>query len=383
MVSVSRLLSLLRQNFDMDMAFIGKFEGGLRTTIFHEYHEGFGFSEGGSLCHPEDESYCKKIAEGELPSIIPDTSLNPITREMPVTKELSIGSYIGVPLYLSDGELYGTLCCMKKSSDNSLVGRDPSVIRFVADVIADRIEIYRNSQLHIKSINQRLNDIFDNQRLEMYFQPIWSLASESVAGYEALARFQTKPYRSPDVWFAEAKEVGKGETLELMAIQLAMDTFPRIPEDCFLSLNVSPELLLSCDITEYIKPENAHRVVLEITEHSQVLSYPEFRDAIQGLRKMGVRFAIDDAGSGYASLQHVIELDVDIIKLDLSLIRDIHVDIKKQALASALLSYAHRVGATVVAEGVETQEEFNVLLQLGVDKVQGYLIGKPGPSWQL
>ena len=89
---------------------------------------------------------------------------------------------------------------------------------------------------------------------------------------------------------------------------------------------------------------------MEVTEHSRILDYPEFRDAVQVIRKMGTRLAIDDAGSGYASLQHVIELDADIIKLDLNLIRNIHCDQKKQALAAALVSYAHRVKAQVVAK---------------------------------
>lgn len=376
-ISVSRLLSLLRQKFDMDVAFIGKFEGGLRTTIFVDYKEGCEFPEGEPLCHAENDTYCKKIAEGVLPPIIPDASINPITREMPVTEELSIGSYIGVPLYLSDGTLYGAMCCMKKCIDSSLNERDPSLLSFVADVIADRIEIYQDSQQQVDEIRRRLRDLIDKQQLEMYFQPIWSLESESTVGFEALARFQTEPYRSPDVWFAEANEIGESEALELMALQLAVDQLPNLPEHCFLSINVSPELLLSSNIEKHIRREDAHRIVLEITEHSKISSYLELRDTIHCLRKMGVRIAIDDAGSGYASFQHVVEMDADIIKLDLNLIRNIHVDMKKQALASALVSYARCVKAVVVAEGVETQEEFNMLRQLGVDKVQGYLIGKP------
>jgi len=378
-LSVSRLLSLLRQSFDMDVAFIGKFEGGLRTTVFVDSREGCGLPEGGGLCHPEDETYCKKIAEGTLPTIISDTSLNAVTREMPVTEELSIGSYVGVPLYLSDGKLYGAMCCMKECSDKSLDERDSSILNFVADVIADRIEAYRDSQHRHREIIQRITDLGDKNQLEMHFQPIWSLKTESIVGFEALARFQTEPYRSPDVWFAEADEVGQGETLELMAMQLAIDQLPQIPAECFLSINASPELLLSGKAERLIKRADAQRITLEITEHSKILSYPEFRDSVYRLRKMGVRLAIDDAGSGYASFQHVMELDADVIKLDLGLIRNIHTDIKKQALASALVSYARRVRATIVAEGVETQAECNMLRELNIDKIQGYLLGKPAP----
>ncbi|MCK2149188.1 sensor domain-containing phosphodiesterase [Marinobacter alexandrii] len=378
-VSVSRLLSLLRQSFDMDIAFIGKFENGSRTTVFVDGKEGVELPKTGSFCHADEDTYCKKIAEGELPAIISDTSRNPITRKMPITDELSIGSYIGVPLYLSGGELYGTLCCMKRSSDRSLEQRDPAILRFVASVIADRIEAYRNAQLRTKEIRQRLSDLLSKQQLEMYFQPIWSVASASIAGYEALARFKTEPYRTPDVWFGEAAEVGQREILESMAIKLALDQLSRLPEPCFLSVNASPELILSGEAERLINRFAAHRIILEITEHSRIVNYSELREAAHNLRQMGVRLAIDDAGAGYATFQHVLELDVDVIKLDLTLIRDIHIDEKKQALAAALVSYARRARAKVVAEGVETQEEFNMLRELNVDKIQGYLIGKPAP----
>lgn len=378
-ISVSRLLSLLRQSFDMDIAFIGKFEDGFRTAIFVDGKEGVGLPESGSFCHADEDTYCKKIAEGELPSIISDTSLNPITRNMPVTEELSIGSYIGVPLYLSDGKLYGTLCCMKSVSDRSLEQRDPAILRFAADVIVDRIEAYRNAQLRTQEIERRLSDLLSKQQLEMYFQPIWSVASDSIAGYEALARFRTEPYRTPDVWFSEAAEVGQREILESMAIKLALDQLPKLPEQCFLSVNASPELILSGEAERLINRLDAHRIIVEITEHSKIANYSELREATLRLRKIGVRLAIDDAGAGYATFQHVLELDADVIKLDLKLIRDIHIDEKKQALAAALVSYARRARAKVVAEGVETQEEFNMLKELNVDKVQGYLIGKPAP----
>lgn len=378
-LSVSRLLSMLRKYFDMETAFIGKFEGGYRTAIYVENAQGGGVPEEGTFCHPENETYCRKIADGELPSIISDTSRNPTTRAMPVTEELSIGSYVGVPLYLSNGELYGTLCCMKKTSDSALEQRDPSLLQFVAEVIADKIEDLEESQERFRQVNQRIADVVQNQKMQMHFQPIWSLRREIIAGYEALARFNTDPYRTPDVWFKEAAEVGQQEYLESLAISMALDQLEEIPDNGFLSLNASPALVLSGRVADLIDPAVAHRIVLEVTEHSKILSYRKFRNSLESLRNLGVRLAIDDAGAGYASFHHVLELDPDVIKLDLKLIRDIHKDRKKQALALALISYARRVGATVVAEGVETEEEFSTLLSLDVDKVQGYLIGKPAP----
>ena len=378
-VSVARLLALLRQSFDMDIAFIGKFENGCRTTIFIDGKDDARLPQTGSFCHAAEDTYCRKIAEGELPPIISDTSLNPITREMPVTEELSIGSYVGVPLFLSDGELYGTLCCMKSDSDRSLDDRDPAILGFVANVIADRIEAYRDSQLRTKTIKQRLKDVIAERRLTMFFQPIWSVASDSVSGYEALARFNTEPYRTPDLWFGDATEVGQRKELESMAMRLALDQLQAIPRSQFLSVNASPELILSGEAEKLVREFDASRIVLEVTEHARIDNYAELRSAVRRLKQLGIRLAIDDAGAGYATFQHVLELDADVIKLDLTLIRGIHQDTKKQALAAGLVSYARCAGAKVVAEGVETKEEFDMLRQLGVDKLQGYLIGKPAP----
>ncbi|WP_339783348.1 EAL domain-containing protein [uncultured Marinobacter sp.] len=377
-VSIAKLLGMLRHSFSMDMAFIGKFEHGTRTMVFVESDNNTVLpSENFCFSHPQSQTYCRKIADGELPSIIPDARSNAITRAMDVTNELSIGAYLGVPIYLSDGEIYGTLCCLKHSSDPSLETRDPSLLAFVADVIADRVEFHRHRQQHDNEIRARIEGLSSSEELTMHFQPIWSLTGAAICGYEALARFNTEPYRSPDIWFSEAEQVGLGDFLETLAIDLALTQLPKIPESCFLSINASPAAILSGAVGNLLNRKDAQRIVLEVTEHSQILDYPEFRDSVQSIRKMGARLAIDDAGSGYASLQHVLELDADVIKLDLNLIRNIHCNQKKQALAAALVSYAQRVRAQVVAEGVETQEEFDVLKELGVDKVQGYYIGKP------
>ncbi|WP_281248260.1 EAL domain-containing protein [Methylophaga sulfidovorans] len=105
--------------------------------------------------------------------------------------------------------------------------------------------------------------------------------------------------------------------------------------------------------------------------------YRAFREAIQSLRKQGVRLAIDDVGAGYSSLQHILELGADIIKLDISLIRNIDTDTSRKALTAALIAYAQETGCEVLAEGVETEEEFRELVRLGIKKIQGYFISQP------
>jgi EAL domain-containing protein (putative c-di-GMP-specific phosphodiesterase class I) len=121
------------------------------------------------------------------------------------------------------------------------------------------------------------------------------------------------------------------------------------------------------------------RIVLEVTEYAPIRDYTTFREALDPLRKQGMRIAIDDAGSGYSSFQHVLELETDIIKLDITLTQSIHSNKRKYLFVKALCAFSKAINCSIVAEGVETVEELNCLRELGVDSVQGYLIGKPMP----
>jgi EAL domain-containing protein (putative c-di-GMP-specific phosphodiesterase class I) len=121
------------------------------------------------------------------------------------------------------------------------------------------------------------------------------------------------------------------------------------------------------------------RVVLEITEHAVIDDYEQVLQAFTALRTRGIRLAIDDAGSGYASFRHIISLEPDFIKLDTTLTRDIDRDNRRQALVSAFVAFAGRTRSEIIAEGVETGAARDTLKVLGVNKAQGYLFGRPGP----
>jgi len=124
---------------------------------------------------------------------------------------------------------------------------------------------------------------------------------------------------------------------------------------------------------------DAPRVVLEITEHEAVDDYDTLIRGLAGLREQGVRVAIDDAGAGFASLRHTLQIAPDIVKLDISLTRNIDTDHARQALASALVQFADEMEITIVAEGIETPEELAELVQLGVHYGQGFYLAKPSP----
>jgi EAL domain-containing protein (putative c-di-GMP-specific phosphodiesterase class I) len=212
----------------------------------------------------------------------------------------------------------------------------------------------------------------------MVYQPIVDLRSRAVVGMEALARFHSLPLRPPNEWFAAAVELELGVQLEMMAIKSAMAGLPHLPAGAYLSVNCSPRAAMSPDLAALIDG-SASRMVVEITEHEVIEDYPVLAAALEGLRARGVRVAIDDAGSGFASLRHTLLLRPDIVKVDTSLTRNIDGDRAKRALTSALVSFGEEMDIAIVAEGIETREELDELVALGVPFGQGFYLARPAP----
>ena len=213
----------------------------------------------------------------------------------------------------------------------------------------------------------------------MVFQPIVELATQRIVGAEALARFTGPPSRGPNAWFEEGRAVGLEEELELCAVRLAVTELDKLPRHVYLAVNVSPATLAGDGFLELVAGLDGERLVAEVTEHALIQDYDRLAGAVGKLRAHGVRLAIDDAGSGFASLRHILRLRPDLIKLDLTLIRDIHSDQSKQALAAGLISFAHESRTTIVAEGIERAAEARMLITLGAEQAQGYYFGRPGP----
>jgi EAL domain-containing protein (putative c-di-GMP-specific phosphodiesterase class I) len=213
----------------------------------------------------------------------------------------------------------------------------------------------------------------------MAYQPIVSLKSGVIVGVEALARFSLPPQRTPDRWFAEAGEIGLGTELQLMAVSRALPALDQLPDDVYVSVNVDPTTASSMLLAEIVEPWPAGRVVIELTEHAPASDYPALRDALDSYRRSGVRIAVDDAGAGFASLKHILELSPDIIKLDISIVRDVDTEASHRALASALVGFAREMNTELIAEGVETVGEALALDALGIRLMQGYYLARPGP----
>jgi len=218
----------------------------------------------------------------------------------------------------------------------------------------------------------------DEDDLTVVFQPIVDLASATVAGYEALARFPGTA--SPEVWFAAAHEAGLGAELEALALRKALAALPDLPPGTFLTVNVSPHLLGTAPVAAALAgPATLRRVVVELTEHLPTLDLPALREQTAALRGRGALIAIDDTGS--AGLQQLAEVRPQLVKLDRALVTGVDSDPVRTALVELVGTFAGRIDAWLLAEGVETPGELAVFARLGVPLAQGWLLGRPTPHF--
>ncbi len=375
---VKRSLQAIRTHLDMEVAYVSEFVDD--HIVFREVdapglEDAIKVGDQRSL----EEVYCRHILEGRLPELIADTAAEPVAMAMPITQAVPIGKHMSVPIRMSDGRVYGMFCCLGFKPDHSLHERDLQMMKVFAELAAFEISREREAAKLGKEKEDRIRTVIEKNQIAMVYQPIWELADHRPVGFECLARFSGGPARSPDKWFMEAAEIGLGTLLELAAIRLAQSALPSFPDHIYLAVNASPKTILSGELSDTLIGMPAERIVLEITEHAHVEDYEGLLRALEPLRSRGVRLAVDDAGAGFSSLQHILQLRPDVIKLDMALTRHINLDPARKALASALVAFARNTSSRIVAEGVETASELEALRSIGIEKAQGYFLGRPMP----
>ncbi|WP_089405835.1 EAL domain-containing protein [Geodermatophilus saharensis] len=233
-------------------------------------------------------------------------------------------------------------------------------------------------------LTRRLPDcrplLADPDDLTLVFQPVVDLARARVAGYEALARFPGTA--GPDVWFAAAADAGVAAELEALALHKALAAVPGLPADTFLSVNVSPALLGTRPVQAALATRpDLRRVVVELTESAPVPDLAALRVEVAALRARGALVALDDTGSGWSGLRQLAALRPQLVKLDRSLVAGADTDPVRAALAGVVGEFAARIDAWLVAEGIETRGELAAFSRLGVPLAQGWLLGRPSPSF--
>jgi PAS domain S-box-containing protein len=209
------------------------------------------------------------------------------------------------------------------------------------------------------------------------FQPIVRLGDGTVVGFEALTRFEDGV--PPERRFALAEAVEMGAELEAATMRAALLAAAELPTRAWVSVNVSPTRLADPRLLRLAAVAKRRPLVLEITERQPIEDYAAARDALDKVTG-SVDVAVDDAGAGFSSLRHIIELRPRYVKLDLHLVRGVEGDPARQALIAGMVYFARDTGCLLIAEGVEKAAERDTLRRLGVPFGQGFLFGRPAPA---
>src|SRR5262245_13609069 len=267
---------------------------------------------------------------------------------------------------------------------NPFLGADTQIRTALEDARED-------AQLKRKSVVREQRHAFQSVllagRITSVYEPIVDVATRTVYGYEALARGPAgTDFHSPAVLFEAAEDHHLVFELDCLCRQSGLDGAVGLPEGTHLLLNVRP----TASQDPHFRPDSVtrtlehsglspHNVVFEISEKESIANFSAFREIRDEYKSLGFRFALDDTGAGYASLQAVIELQPDFVKVDRSFVAGVDTDRAKQTLVRALQSVAGSIGALIIGEGLDTLEELEMLGKLAIPFGQGWLFGKPTP----
>ena len=218
--------------------------------------------------------------------------------------------------------------------------------------------------------------------LAMAYQPIVSWSRRTAYGYEALMRPAEASLPNPGALLTAAEQLGRLRDLGRVVRERALAPFEAAPDEALLFLNLHPQDLLDETLFEAGPlAAAAPRIVLELTERASLHEVHNVRARVARLRELGYRIAIDDLGAGYAGLTTFALLEPEVVKIDMGLVRDIDRGSTQRAIVRGLVSTCRDLGIEVIAEGIESVSERDVLLDLGVDLLQGYFFAKPGPPF--
>lgn len=265
------------------------------------------------------------------------------------------------------------------------IALEPMFFEFaLEDPANDTVRIPETNQI---TLYQNLKEILIKAYINTVFQPIVSLADGSILGYEALSRGpHGSPLEYPDVLFDAARKLGRTWELESLCRAKALERAREILPEYRLFLNVDPKVIYDEKFRRgftkellgkyHLDPAN---IIFEITEKSSVEDYKSFKKVIDNYMDQGYKIAIDDAGAGYSGLNLVAEIRPQYLKIDMKLIRNIDKDSLRRNLVKTLYDFCIVSGIKIIAEGIETINELNTLIDIGIHYGQGYLIQRPLP----
>ncbi len=245
----------------------------------------------------------------------------------------------------------------------------------------ESLDNYKNSN------SNEILDLIVNNQIIVFFQPIYNANSGSIFGFEALTRIKDKSNYSIENLFKRAIETNVISQLELKIREIAISSIKRASLDYknnFLFLNLTPEVLVDpthnvgyTDKLADFYGLSKEKIVFEITEESAIKNFSLFKEAVDYYKKRGYKIAIDDFGAGYCGLKMLSIIEPDFLKIDKHFISQITENPIKQYIVESIITIAHKMGIKVIAEGIETEEELNTIINMDADLLQGFLLGRP------
>ena len=263
---------------------------------------------------------------------------------------------------------------------SAMMKKDPSVRleRLVYRTIDEALADATSEQEQVVRMRARkLRSILTGRRISTVYQPIVDLRSERAIGFEALSRGPAGEFESPDVLFRIAYEADLVLKLDAVCREQAVRSMGKMRPDQLLFINMEPGSIFHPKLMESMPTRRMSQVVLEITEHAAIADFQTFRQAARMVKQSGFKLAIDDVGSAYSGLRIISMIEPDYIKLDMELTREAAHNRVKMELLKAIAGFCNDAKIPMIVEGIETREELDTVIGLGVGLVQGYLLGRP------
>lgn len=283
-------------------------------------------------------------------------------------------------------------CGIAFGSESLLIKADIALQKAKSDkrslvVYSAEIDIADKTDQNINAI-AILKKAIEEDRIVPYFQPIFNLHTNKIEKYESLARVVESDgtVLSPYMFLEVAERSKLYPYITKAMIEKSFALFRK--NGYAFSINLSIRDVVNTGTVNYIREQLAafpgcERIVFEILEGDKIENYTELKTFIEMVKAYGVKIAIDDFGSGYSNFSHIMELDVDYLKIDASLIRDITTSVNSQIIVQGIVDFSRRLGLKTIAEYVESKEIMEMLLSMDLDYVQGYHIGRPSPELQI
>jgi EAL domain-containing protein (putative c-di-GMP-specific phosphodiesterase class I) len=270
---------------------------------------------------------------------------------------------------------------------NPLMHTERIVRRAVRDALT--VAAY-HQQAEELQVLERLLDIILRERIVTAYQPILALKERTVLGFEALSRGpRVSGLETADALFGAAERHHLIIELDRLCRRRALLSSARIPSTAKIFVNTLPATIRDPEfrgraLIDFLDKAQVSpdRIVLEITEKLVIENYHLFREAMAYFTDLGMSFAVDDVGAGYSGLESIARLKPQFLKIDMALVHDVHVSLVNREMVKAIIAMGEGIGSTVIAEGIQTDDEANALQKMGIDWGQGYLLARPdaGPG---